>query len=173
MNFNNYTIKSQEVIQQAQQNAQSFEHQQIENAHILKAIFGVDKNVFPFILNKLGINADIFQKSLDSIIQSFLKVQGGEIMLSREANKTLNNAVSIAKKMKDEYISIEHLLLAILKASDDSSRLMKDNGIDENNLSAAINELRKGGKVDSQSQEDTYNSLNRYARNLNQLANDG
>ncbi len=173
MNFNNYTIKSQEAIQQAQQIAQGFEHQQIENAHLLKAIFEVDENVLPYILNKLGINAEIFQKSLDSILKSFAKVQGAEMMLSREAGKTLNNAVAIAKKMKDEYISIEHLLLAILKASDDSSRLMKDNGIDENNLSTVINELRKGKNVSSQSQEDTYNSLDKYARNLNQLANDG
>ncbi|MCF8299144.1 MAG: ATP-dependent chaperone ClpB [Saprospiraceae bacterium] len=173
MNFNNFTIKSQEAIEQAQQIAQSYEHQQIENAHLLKAIFEVDENVLPFILNKIGINAEIFQKTLDSIIQSFAKVHGGEIMLSREATKSLNDATNIAKKMKDEYISIEHLLLAMLKSSDAVSRLMKDNNINESNLTTAINELRKGKNVTSQSQEDTYNSLDKYARNLNQLANDG
>jgi len=173
MNLNNYTIKSQEAIQQAQQIAQGYEHQQIENAHILKAIFEVDENVLPFILNKLGINTDIFKKTLDSILQSIAKVQGGEMMLSRQAGKTLNDAANIAKKMKDEYVSIEHLLLAMLKAKDDISGLMKDNGITDKDLSAAVNELRKGRNVTSQSQEDTYNSLDKYARNLNKLANEG
>ena len=173
MNFNNYTIKSQEAIQQAHQIAQGLENQQIENAHILKALFEIDENVLPFIMNKLGVNTTIFQKTLDSIIQSFVKVQGGEIMLSRQAGKTLNDAANIAKKMKDEYISIEHLLIAMLKSKDPVSQLMKDNGINENDLSAAINELRKGKNVRSQSQEDTYNSLEKYASNLNKLANEG
>ncbi|RXQ92224.1 ATP-dependent chaperone ClpB [Ancylomarina salipaludis] len=173
MNFNNYTIKSQEAIQYAQQIAQGFENQQIENAHILKAIFELDENVLPFIFKKIGINTEIFQKTIDHIIQSFPKVQGGDIMLSRDSVNSLNDAANIAKKMKDEYISIEHLLLAMLKAKDPVSRLMKDNGINESNLSAAINELRKGKNVTSQSQEDSYNSLDKYARNLNKLANDG
>ncbi len=173
MNFNNYTIKSQEAIQHAQQIAQSYKHQQIENAHILKAIFELDENVLPFILKKLGINSNIFKSILDNILQSFPKVQGGEIMLSQQAGKTLNDAAIIAKKMKDEYVSIEHLLLAMLKAKDDVSRLMKDNGINNSDLSAAIDELRKGKNVTSQSQEDTYNSLDKYARNLNKLANEG
>ncbi len=173
MNFNNYTIKSQEAVQQAQQIAQGLENQQIENAHLLKAIFEVDENVLPFILNKLGVNIDIFKKTLDSVIQSFPKVQGGEIMLSRQAVSSLNDAANIAKKMKDEYVSIEHLLLAMLKAKDDVSRLLKDNGFNEKDLSAAVNELRKGKNVTSQSQEDTYNSLEKYAKNLNKLANEG
>jgi len=173
MNFNQYTIKSQEAIQLAQQIAQGYENPQIENAHVLKAIFELDDNVLPFILKKLGINTEIFQKTLDHVIQSFAKVQGGEIVLSREASKSLNDAANVAKKMKDEYISIEHLLLAMLKAKDSVSRLMKDSGINETNLSAAINELRKGQNVTSQSQEDTYNTLDKYARNLNKLANDG
>lgn len=173
MNFNNYTIKSQEAVQQAQQIAQGLEHQQIENAHLLKAIFEVDENVLPFILNKLGVNIEIFKKTLDSIIQSFPKVQGGEIMLSRQAVNSLNDAANIAKKMKDEYVSIEHLLLAMLKAKDDVSRLLKENGINEKDLSAAVNELRKGKNVTSQSQEDTYNSLEKYAKNLNKLVNEG
>jgi ATP-dependent Clp protease ATP-binding subunit ClpB len=173
MNLNNYTIKSQDAIQQAQQIAQSFSHQQIENAHILKAIFEIDENVLPFILGKLGVNTDILKKTLERIIQSFPKVEGGEMMFSRDAGKMLNDAANIAKKMKDEYISIEHLLLAILKSKDAVSQLMKDNNINEKDLSATINELRKGKNVRSQSQEDTYNSLDKYAKNLNKLANDG
>jgi len=173
MNFNNFTIKSQEVVQQAQQIAQGLEHQQIENAHLLKGIFEVDENVTPFILNKIGVNIDIFKQTLEKIMESFPKVSGGDIMLSRTANTMLTDASNIAKKMKDEYVSIEHLLLAILKSKGATSQLLKDNGVDEKNLKAAIDELRKGSKVTSQSVEDTYNSLNKYAKNLNQLANDG
>ncbi len=173
MNFNNYTIKSQEAVQQAQQIAQSLQHQQIENAHLLKGIYSVDENVLPFLLNKLGVNTAIFQQTLESVLQSFPKVQGGDIMLSRKAGTTLNDAVAKAKKMKDEYVSIEHIVLAMLNAGDEVSRMMKDNGINEKDLMAAIGELRKGNKVTSQSQEETYQSLEKYARNLNKLANDG
>jgi ATP-dependent Clp protease ATP-binding subunit ClpB len=173
MNLNNYTIKSQEAIQMAQQIAQGHKHQQIENAHILKAIFEVDENILPFILGKLGVNVPIFEKTVDHIIQSFPKVEGGEIMYSRQAGVMLNNAAIIAKKMKDEYITIEHILLAMLKSKDTVSQLMKDNNINEKDLSAVIDELRKGRNVTSNSQEDTYNSLDRYAKNLNKLANNG
>ena len=173
MNFNNYTIKSQEAIQYTTQIAQSHQHQQIEAAHILKAIFHVDENVLPFILNKLSVNTAIFQQTLDSIIQSFPKVQGGERMLSKQVGQILNDAQLRAKKMKDEYVSIEHLILAIFYSGDDVARLMKDNGISGNDLQAAIEELRKGKNVTSQSQEETYQSLEKYARNLNKLANDG
>ena len=173
MNFNNFTIKSQEAVQSAQQIAQGYGHQQIENAHLLKGIFEVDENVTPFILNKLGVNVDLFQNTLDSIIKSYPKVEGGEIMLSRECNKTLVDASNIAKKMKDEYVSIEHLIVAIFESRGDSSQLMKDSGINEKDLMNAIQELRKGSKVTSQSAEETYNSLSKYAKNLNQLANDG
>ena len=173
MNFNNFTIKTQDAIQHSQQIAQAFEHQQIENAHILKALFEIDENVLPFILNKLGINIDIFQKTLDGILKSIPKVHGGDIMLSQNASKMLNEASIIAKKMKDEYVSIEHLLIAILKGSDDTARLMKDNGINKKDLMSVIEELRKGKNVTSKSQEDTYNSLDKYAKNLNKLANEG
>ena len=173
MNFNNFTIKSQEAVQRAQQIAQGYGHQQIENAHLLKGIFEVDQNVTPFILNKLGVNVDLFQNTLDSIIKSYPKVEGGEIMLSRECNKTLIEASNIAKKMKDEYVSLEHLILAIFNAKGETSQLMKDSGMSEKELVNAIEELRKGSKVTSQSAEETYNSLSKYAKNLNQLANDG
>jgi len=173
MNFNNFTIKSQEAVQQAQQIAQGFNHQQIENAHILKAILEVDENVTPFILKKLGVNVDLFNRTLDNIIQSFPVVEGGELMLSKTTNKMLIDSSNIAKKMKDEYVSLEHLLLAILDSKGDTTQLLKDNGINEKDLKSTIEELRKGNRVTSQSAEETYNSLSKYAKNLNQLANDG
>ena len=173
MNFNNFTIKSQEAVQRAQQIAQGFGHQQIENAHILKGILEVDENVTPFILKKLGVNVELFNRTLDNIIQSYPKVEGGDIMLSKTANKMLIDAGNVAKKMKDEYVSLEHLLLAILNSKGDTTQLLKDNGINEKDLNLTIEELRKGNRVTSQSAEETYNSLAKYAKNLNQLANDG
>jgi ATP-dependent Clp protease ATP-binding subunit ClpB len=173
MNFNKFTIKSQEAIQEGQQIAQSFENQQIENSHILKGIFEVDENVTPFILKKLGVNINLLKSVIDKIIESYPKVSGGEIMLSRDASKMLNNASNEAKKMNDEYVSIEHLLLAILNNKDATSQLLKDQGVNEKHLKAAIDELRQGSNVTSQSAEDTYNSLNKYAKNLNQLAKEG
>ncbi|WKK64680.1 ATP-dependent chaperone ClpB [Lutimonas zeaxanthinifaciens] len=173
MNFNNFTIKSQEAVQRAQQIAQGLEQQQIENAHILKGILEVDENVTPFILKKLGVNVELFNKTLENIIQSFPKVEGAELMLSKSANKMLIDSGNIAKNMKDEYVSLEHLLLAILKSKGDTTQLLKDNGINEKDLLHTIEELRKGNRVTSQSAEETYNSLEKYAKNLNQLANDG
>ena len=173
MNFNNYTIKSQDTIQRAQELAQSLGHQQIENEHIFKAIILVDENVTPFILKKLNVNLEILKQILDKQLESFPKVSGGDIMLSQEAGKTVNEASIIAKKMKDEYISIEHLLLAIFKSKSAIAQSLKDQGVTEKELKSAIEELRKGSRVTSQSVEDTYNSLNKYARNLNQLASEG
>jgi ATP-dependent Clp protease ATP-binding subunit ClpB len=173
MNFNKFTIKSQEAIQAGQQIAQNFEHQQIENSHILKGIFEVDENVTPFILKKLGVNIDLFKTLIDKTLESYSKVTGGEIMLSRDASKMLNTATNEAKKMNDEYVSVEHLLLAIFNTKDTTSQILKDQGVTEKGLKSAIEELRKGSNVTSQSAEDTYNSLNKYARNLNQLAKEG
>jgi len=173
MNFNNFTIKSQEAIQHAQQIAQGLGHQQIENEHIFKAISEVEENVLPFILKKLNVNTTLLNQILEKELESFPKVSGGEIMLSREANKTLTEASIIAKKMEDEYVSIEHLLLAIFKSKSKIAQILKDQGVTEKDFKATISELRKGGKVTSQSAEDTYNSLNKYARNLNELADSG
>ena len=173
MNLNNFTIKSQEAVQQAQQIAQGFEHQQIENAHLLKGILEVDENVTPFLIKKLGVNFDILQQTIEHILKGFPKVTGGEQMLSKFTSTTLIDAITIAKKMKDEYVSIEHLLLALAKSKDSVGQLLRDHGISEFNLNKAIEELRKGSKITSQSAEETYNSLNKYAKNLNQLANDG
>ncbi len=173
MNVNNFTIKSQEALQQAQQLAQSMEHQQIENEHLLKAIFEVDENVTPFILKKLNVNLNLLKDILDKQLESYPKVSGGDIMFSREAAKTINEASIIAKKMKDEFVSIEHLLLGIFKSKSSIAQSLKDQGVNEKGIVSAIEELRKGDRVTSASAEDTYNSLNKYARNLNQLARDG
>ncbi|MBC5862731.1 ATP-dependent chaperone ClpB [Flavobacterium turcicum] len=173
MNLNKFTIKSQEAIQRAQQLAQELGQQQIENEHLLKAIFEVDENVAPFILKKLNVNLPLLQQILNSSLQNFPKVSGGEIMLSRIANSTLNDAEIISKKMNDEYVSIEHLLLAIFESKAKVAQILKDQGVTSKGLKAAIDELRKGEKVTSASAEETYNSLNKYAKNLNELARSG
>ena len=170
MNLKNLTIKSQEALQQAQQIAQSYGQQQLENEHILKGILEVDENVTPFILKKLNVNIELFKKILDSAIQNFPKVAGGELILSRDANTMLTEAGIIAKKMTDEYISIEHLLLAILKSKSKVAQILKDQGVTEKGMEAAIAEIRKGERVTSASAEETYNSLNKYAKHLNELA---
>lgn len=173
MNINKFTIKSQEALQQAQQIAQSFGHQQLENEHIFKGILEVDENVTPFILKKLNVNVELFKKVLDSTIQSFPKVSGSDLMFSRSASSTLTEAEIIAKKMNDEYVSIEHLILAIFKSKSKVSQILKDQSVTEKGLEAAIAEIRKGERVTSASAEETYNSLNKYAKNLNDLARNG
>ncbi|ATA94366.1 ATP-dependent chaperone ClpB [Capnocytophaga canimorsus] len=173
MNFNNYTIKSQEAVQRAQQIAQSYGHQELQNEHFFKAIEEVDENVLPFLLKKLNINREQLSKVLETALQSFPKVGGGQMSLSREANTMLNEAVNIAKKMNDEYVSIEHLILAIFKSNSKIGQSLKDQGVKEKDLEKAIQELRKGERVTSASAEETYNSLNKYAKNLNQMADSG
>lgn len=171
--MNNFTIKSQEALQQAQQLAQQYGHQQIENEHLFYSILEVDENVLPFILKKLNVQITTLKQMLLKQLENFPKVSGGDLMLSREANKTVNEASIIAKKMNDDFVSIEHLLLAIFKSNSKIAQMLKDQGVTEKQLKAAIDELRKGDRVTSQSQEDTYNALNKYAKNLNRLAIDG
>ncbi|MEJ2162770.1 MAG: ATP-dependent chaperone ClpB [Robiginitalea sp.] len=173
MNINNFTIKSQEALQQAQEFAQELGHQQVENEHLYKAISMVDENVLPFLLKKLNVNSQLVGQILDKELQSFPKVSGGNLMFSNETGKTLNEASILAKDMGDEFVSVEHLLLAIFKSKSKIGRILKDQGITEKDLKAAIVSLRKGGKVTSQGAEDTYNALDKYARNLNQLADSG
>jgi ATP-dependent Clp protease ATP-binding subunit ClpB len=173
MNLNNLTIKSQEALQQAQQIAQRLGHQQIENEHVFKGLLEIDENVTPFILKKLNVNIDLFKKLLDSTLESFPKVTGGEIQLSRDASYMLNEAITIAKKMNDEYVSIEHLILAIFKSKSKVAQILKDQGVTQKGLESAITELRKGERVTSASAEETYNALNKYAKNLNELAKSG
>ncbi len=173
MNLNNFTTKSQEAIQQALQIASAEGHQAIENAHILKGILEVDENVIPFLLKKLNVNLPIFSQALDRIISTYPKVSGGQPVLSATANQTLSKAPAYLKEFGDQYVSIEHLILALLSVKDTVSQLMKDNGINEKDLKSAIAELRKGAKVNSQSAEETYNALEKYAINLNKQAQNG
>jgi ATP-dependent Clp protease ATP-binding subunit ClpB len=172
MNFNNYTTKAQETIQLAQEIAQAFGHNQIENEHVFKALTQVDENVLPFILKKLDINIAIVIQTLEKHLESLPKVSGADLLLSRIASKSLTEAAVIAKKMKDEFISIEHLILGIFKSKSTISQILKDLGATEKGLEHCIYELRKGERVTSQNAEETYNSLSKYAKNLNQLAKD-
>ncbi|HBS52448.1 MAG TPA: type VI secretion system ATPase TssH, partial [Flavobacterium sp.] len=173
MNINKFTTKSQEAIQLSQQIAQGLGQQQIENEHLFKALLEVDENVTPFLLKKLNVNVQLFKQILESTIQSFPKVSGGDIMLSRTANTTLNEAEILAGKMNDEFVSVEHLVLAIFGSKSKIAQILKDQGVTEKGLKAAIEEMRKGERVTSASAEETYNALNKYAKNLNDLARSG
>ncbi len=173
MNLNNFTIKSQEAIQKGQQIAQEFGHQAIEPAHILKGVLDVDDNVSNFLLKKMGVDPLNFERVLDSIINSYPKVSGGEAYLSNDGQKALQKAISLSKEFGDDYVAVEHILLGILSVGGQVSQMMKDLGITEKHLKQAIEELRKGSKVNSQTAEDTYNSLERYAINLNERARTG
>lgn len=173
MNINKFTIKSQEVLQQAQQLVQGLGQQQIENEHLMKAIFETDENVAPFLFKKLNVNIDLFRQILDSTIANFPKVSGGDLQFSRDASRTLNEAEIISKNMNDEFVSVEHLIIAIFKSASKVAQIMKDQGVTEKALRSAIDQLRKGERVTSASAEETYNSLNKYAKNLNDLARNG
>ena len=173
MDLNLFTTKSQEIISEAQQLTITNGHQAIENSHILSSIISVDKNVFPHITKKIGGNIEIIKKANESIILSYSKVSGGNIHLSNSSQKTVAESINFSKKMKDDYVSIEHLILGMLKSNDDTSQLLKDNGFSINEVNKIILELRKGQRVTSSSQEETYNALNKYALNLNQRAETG
>ncbi len=171
MNFKEYTIKSQEAIQQALTIASGNTQQAIEPGHILKGIIEVEENIVSFLFSKLGVrNID---QPLNAIIDSYPKVSGGEPYLSRSSNEVLQKAKSYLKDFDDQYVSIEHLLLGILKVKDPVSNMLTDAGLTEKDLIAAIKELRKGAKVDSQTAEDNFNALNRFAINLNEQARSG
>ncbi|BEG99128.1 chaperone protein ClpB [Bacteroides sedimenti] len=173
MNFNNFTIKSQEAVQEAVNLAQSRGQQAIETEHLLHGVMKVGENVTNFIFQKLGINGQQIAMVLDKQIDSFPKVSGGEPYLGREANEVLQKATQYSKEMGDEFASLEHLLLALLTVKSTVSNILKDAGMNEKDLRAAITELRKGEKVTSQTSEDTYQSLNKYAINLNERARSG
>jgi len=146
MNLNNLTIKSQEVIQQAQLIAQENEHQQIENDHIVKGMQSVDKNVLPFLFKKLDINQKLFFDIVDKNLQSYPKVSGSELTLSRDAGKSLNEATLFAKKREDEYVSVEHLFYGMFTTQNKISKILKDQGVTKDHLVKAIDELRQGEK---------------------------
>ena len=173
MNFNNFTLKAQDAIQKAQDLAMAFQNQSIENIHLLKGILTVDENVIPYLLKKMNVNPDIVGKALEKMVESLPKVSGGEQFLSAETTKTLQKAVAVSKEMKDDFVSVEHILLGIISVNDPASRLLKDNGVSEHDLMTAIRQLRQGSSVKSQTAEETYHALNKYARNLNDLAREG
>ena len=174
MNLNNFTIKSQEAIQKATEIATAKQNQSIEPSHLLKGILMVDENVVPYLLRKLNVNFDGFSKELDTIIDFLPQVSGGgQQYLSSNSNRALQKAEEIASEFKDEFISIEHLLLGILTLNDAASRLLQSNGVTDKDLRAAIKQLRKGSTVNSQTAEETYNALNKYALNLNDMARKG
>ncbi|MDD3901509.1 MAG: ATP-dependent chaperone ClpB [Dysgonamonadaceae bacterium] len=173
MNFNNFTIKAQEAVQKAVELVQSKNQQMIEPVHILKGVMQVGENVSNFIFQKLGVNIHNLEIVINNQIESLPRVSGGEPMLSRESNNVLQKAIDITGKMGDQYVSIEHLIMALLSEKSTVSQILKDAGVSQNDLETAINELRKGEKVTSQSAEDTYQSLSKYAINLIEKARNG
>jgi ATP-dependent Clp protease ATP-binding subunit ClpB len=173
MNLNQFTIKSQEALQKAQELAMQHGQQAIESIHLLKGILLVDENATPFLLKKLNVDYPVFSQAVDRIIESLPKVSGGQPYLSSDANQVLQKASTYLAEFKDEFVSVEHLLLAILEVKSTASDLLKDNGITKKALITAIKDLRKGSTVNSQSAEEQYNALNRYARNLNEMAASG
>ena len=173
MNFNNFTIKSQEVIQKAIDLTRQNGQQLIEPVHILKALIGESETIVNFVFQKLGANLNSVNLAIDKDIQSLPKVSGGDVTLSRESNDALQKAIDFSKSMGDEYVSVEAILMGILRTRCKASQILKDAGMTEDGLKAAINELRKGNKVTQQSAEESYQALSKYAINLNDRARNG
>ena len=173
MKLDNFTIKAQETIHDAFTIAANNNNQAIENSHLLKAVINKDKNLTNFIFGKLGVNIKILESIVDKQIESFSKVSGGESYLSPKTSETLTNAVSLAKTDGDEFATIEYILLAILKSKTPAADILKNQGVSEKNLKLAISELRKGNKANSQTAEETYNALKKYAIDLNEMARNG
>ncbi|MDD3891594.1 MAG: ATP-dependent Clp protease ATP-binding subunit, partial [Bacteroidales bacterium] len=173
MNMNNLTIKSQEAIQQAVTVAQGYGHQAVEPIHILKGIISQAENLTGFLLKKVGVNPLNFEGAISRILDSYPKVSGGDNYLSSVSHRVLQKANDFARDLSDQFVSVEHLLLGLIHSGDQAAQVMKDAGVTEKELLKAIKELRKGSKVDSQTAEDTYNALNRFAINLNDMARSG
>ncbi len=173
MNLNNFTIKAQEAIQKASEIAAGNQQQAIETAHILKGLLTVDENVVSYLLKKLNVNVNRISEVLDAQIQSFPKVSGSDIYLSSGGNSALQKAQSYLKEFKDEFVSVEHILMGLLGTGDKVSSILKDSGVNEKDLKKAVLELRGNTRVTDQNAEATYNALNKYARNLNEYAESG
>jgi ATP-dependent Clp protease ATP-binding subunit ClpB len=173
MSLENFTIKSQEAIQKAIEIASSKQNQAIEPVHLLKGMLLVDENVVPYLLKKLGVNMTVFSASLDGLIDSLPQVSGGQNYLSSNSDKALKKAQKLASESQDKFVSIEQLLLAILPLGDSAARLLQSSGVSEKELKEAIKQLRKGSTVNSQTTDETYNALNRFAINLNERARTG
>ncbi len=170
MNFEKFTIKSQEALQKSSEIAASKQQQAIEPGHLLKAILETDENVSNYLFKKLNINATILETKLEEILNSYPKASGQQPYLSTVTNTVLQNAEKELREFKDEYIAVEHLLLALLATKDKLSSIMKDSGFEKTSLIKAIKELRGGSKVTDQNAETKYKSLERYSKNLNELA---
>ncbi|RZK44122.1 MAG: ATP-dependent chaperone ClpB [Pedobacter sp.] len=173
MNFNNFTIKAQEAVQKASEIAKGNQQQAIETAHLLKGLLNVDENVVSFILKKLNVNLSIVEQNLSSAIEKLPKVSGGNIYLSSGTNSALQKSQSYLKEFKDEFVSVEHILLGILGVNDATSKLLKEQGVTEVDLKKAIKELRGSNHVTDQNAEATYQALSKYARDLNEYAESG
>jgi ATP-dependent Clp protease ATP-binding subunit ClpB len=173
MNFNNFTIKAQEAVQKASEIAGGNQQQAIETAHLLKGLLLEDENVVSYLLKKVNVNINRLNETLDGLIASFPKVSGSNSYLSGNANSALQKAQSYLKEFKDEFVSVEHILLGILSVNDKTSAALKDYGVTEKDLKKAIIELRGDNKVTGQNAEATYNALNKYARDLNEYAESG
>ncbi|HNW72970.1 MAG TPA: ATP-dependent chaperone ClpB [Bacteroidales bacterium] len=173
MNYNQFTIKSQEAIQKAGEIANAFQNQSVENLHLLKGILSVDENVVPYLLKKNNVSVEKVLSATEQKLYALPKVSGGEQFLSNDTTRALQKATDYSKAMKDEFVSLEHLLLGILSVNDQASQILKDQGVTENDLKTAIRQLRQGSTVKSQTAEETYHALSKYARNLNDLARDG
>jgi ATP-dependent Clp protease ATP-binding subunit ClpB len=173
MNFNNFTIKAQEAVQKASEITTGNQQQAIENAHLLKGLLLVDENVITYLLKKLNVNINRLNEVLDQQIASFPKVSGSNVYLSSNANSALQKAQGYLKEFKDDFVSVEHILLGILAVNDQAGSILKDAGVNEKDLKKAIIALRGDSKVTDQNAEATYNALNKYARNLNEYAESG
>ena len=173
MNLNNFTIKAQEAVQKASEITGGNQQQAIETAHLLKGLLSVDENVISYLLKKLNVNINRITEVIDAQIQSFPKVSGSEIYLSSGTNSALQKGMSYLKEFKDEFVSVEHILLGLLSTGDKVSSILKDAGMNESDLKKAILELRGNTRVTNQNAEATYNALNKYARNLNEYAESG
>ncbi len=173
MNLNNFTIKAQESLQKAQQIASGYNHQGIDTGHLLKAMLTESENIVSYLFNKTGVPMTTVSQATDKIIESYPQVSGGEAYWTKSASKVLQNALKEAQNSGDKFVSVEHILLTLVDAGDDTAKMLKDAGLQSKQLKSAIEDLRKGEKVDSQSAEETYDALNRFAINLNELANSG
>ena len=173
MQLNNFTIKAQEALGEAQQIAMGYSHAEIDVAHLFKALLKADQHLMPFLLKKIEVNVPMLQQILDKMLVQKATVQGAEIGWSREASAVLQQAIQESKKMNDDYVTLEHIFLAIFNTKNQMAQVLKDQGGNSKNLEAAIQELRKGNRVASNDAEATYNALEKYAKNLNALAESG
>ena len=173
MNLNNFTLKAQESVQKAFNIASAKGQQAVECAHILKGVMSEAESITNFLFGKMGVNTVSLEKEIDVLIDSYPKVSGAESYVSASVSEAFRKANERASKMKDKFVSSEHLIMGILDTDDRTSRILKNNGVTMNELIAAVNELRKGASVESQTSEDTFNSLSRFAVDLNERARSG